>query len=524
MTESPSLPDSAFRRRVKSILPLFAALVLMFVTFLIFRELHSFRMNEIKIALRAVPMANVIAALALTGLNYISLTFYDRAALRALGHAQPYRRIAYSSFVSYAFSYNLGPIGGSAIRTRVYDAWGLSPMQIAHILSYNLLSFWLGFLTIAGVAFIVQPLDLPIRQTLISSRYIGIAFLLLIVAYFRLTARTTHSVRIAGHELSLPSHRASIIQVLFAGLDWLCAVSVLYALLKTDVPVSFAQFLTIYLFAQVAGFLSHVPGGLGVFEFVLWRLLPGGGSPTLIAILLVYRGVYFFMPLVTGIVAFMAHEMWHKRKHVSTIVQSMSDTGAIFAPYIFGALTLIGGLSLLISGAMPEETGRLMILHEYLPLSVVETSHFLGSLTGLGLMLLSYGLFRKLDAAYYGAVVLFITGAVFSLLKGLEIEEAALLTFLLFLLLPCRKCFTAEASLFSEALSLKWIFTVLTVIWCVEWLGIFAHKHVEYGNQLWWIFSFRSDAPRFLRASVGIVGVLLTLGIIRLLHPKEGGR
>ena len=513
--------ETLLRLRVKKLLPFFAAAVLIFVTYLIFREIKSFRSSEVKQALHAVPTANVIAAIALTGLNYISLTFYDRAALRALGHTQPYRRIAYSSFVSYAFSYNLGPLGGSAIRTRVYDAWGLSPMEIAHVLSYNLLSFWLGFLTIAGIAFIVQPVDLPLGHSTFTSSYIGAVFLCFIATYFLLTARKTHSIRIAGHTLSLPSHRASIIQVLFAGLDWLCAVSVLYALLKTTVPVSFTHFLSIYLFAQIAGLMSHVPGGIGVFEFVLWRLLPGGGSPTLIAILLVYRGVYFFMPLVTGIMAFVAHEIWHKRRHVTTIVQSVTDTGSILAPYIFGALTFIGGISLLISGAIPEESGRLMILRDYLSLPVVEASHFLGSLTGIGLILLSYGLFRKMDAAFYGAVVLFIFGAIFSLLKGLEIEEAVLLIFLLLLLLPCRKRFTSEASLFSEALSLKWIFTVLTVIWCVEWLGVFAYKHVEYTNQLWWSFSFASDAPRFLRASVGIVAVLLILGIIRLLHPKD---
>ena len=422
--------------------------------------------------------------------------------------------------MSYAFSYNLGPLGGSAIRTRLYAAWGLSPMEIAHVLSYNLLSFWLGFLTIAGISFIVQPVNLPIGHSIFSSRYIGIVFLCLIAAYFWMTARKKHSINIAGYNLSLPSHRASIIQVLFAGLDWLCAVSVLYALLKTGVPVSFTHFLTIYLFAQVAGLVSHVPGGIGVFEFVLWTLIPGGGSPALIATLLVYRGVYFFIPLITGIVAFAAHELWHRRDHVSTIVQNVSDTGSVLAPYIFAALTFIGGLTLLASGAIPEEAGRLAILHSYLPLPVVEISHFLGSVTGIGLILLSYGLFRRLDAAYYGAVILFICGAAFSILKGLEIEEAVLMIFLLLLLLPSKKRFTSKASLFSEALSLEWIFTVLMVIWCVEWLGVFAYKHIEYGNQLWWSFSFKSNAPRFLRASVGSVGVLMILGVIKLLHPK----
>ena len=33
--------------------------------------------------------------------------------------------------------------------------------------------------------------------------------------------------------------------------------------------------------------------------------------------------------------------------------------------------------------------------------------------------------------------------------------------------------------------------------------GLFAFKHVEYCDELWWRFALQADAPRFLRASVG---------------------
>ncbi|MGH9420115.1 MAG: phosphatidylglycerol lysyltransferase domain-containing protein, partial [Thermoanaerobaculia bacterium] len=38
-------------------------------------------------------------------------------------------------------------------------------------------------------------------------------------------------------------------------------------------------------------------------------------------------------------------------------------------------------------------------------------------------------------------------------------------------------------------------------------------------GDLWWHFSFRADAPRFLRATVGVLGVLLLFSIQRLLRP-----
>jgi lysylphosphatidylglycerol synthetase-like protein (DUF2156 family) len=52
------------------------------------------------------------------------------------------------------------------------------------------------------------------------------------------------------------------------------------------------------------------------------------------------------------------------------------------------------------------------------------------------------------------------------------------------------------------------------------WLGFFSYKHVEYSSDLWWQFSLRrGDAPRFLRASIGVFAVLMLVAIRRLLRP-----
>nr|MDQ6871668.1 hypothetical protein [Gemmatimonadota bacterium] len=70
--------------------------------------------------------------------------------------------------------------------------------------------------------------------------------------------------------------------------------------------VSFSGFLSIYLIAQTAAVLSHVPGGVGVFEAIVLALLAvpmqgGVASPamsaSLAASLLVYRIIYYLLPL-----------------------------------------------------------------------------------------------------------------------------------------------------------------------------------------------------------------------------------
>ena len=50
-------------------------------------------------------------------------------------------------------------------------------------------------------------------------------------------------------------------------------------------------------------------------------------------------------------------------------------------------------------------------------------------------------------------------------------------------------------------------------------LGLFAYRHVEYSNQLWWVFEERQDAPRFLRATVGVFVAMLAVGLRQLLRP-----
>ena len=52
-------------------------------------------------------------------------------------------------------------------------------------------------------------------------------------------------------------------------------------------------------------------------------------------------------------------------------------------------------------------------------------------------------------------------------------------------------------------------------------LGLFAFRHVEYSSDLWWRFENEQDAPRFLRATVGVLVALLLVGVQRLMRPRS---
>jgi phosphatidylglycerol lysyltransferase len=75
--------------------------------------------------------------------------------------------------------------------------------------------------------------------------------------------------------------------------------------------------------------------------------------------------------------------------------------------------------------------------------------------------------------------------------------------------------------LLAERFGVGWTIAALIVLTGSLWLGLFAHKHVEYSSEMWWSFAFHGDASRFLRASVGAIALAVFLSLARLLRPAS---
>jgi len=197
-------------------------------------------------------------------------------------------------------------------------------------------------------------------------------------------------------------------------------------------------------------------------------------------------------------------------------VSALSELTGSLAPRVLAALTFLAGAVLLFSGAMPTDAGRLEQLDQLLPLGVIEASHFLGSVVGAALLVLSQGLARRLDAAYYLTAFAIVVGMVTSLLKGFGYEESALLLAVLLVLWRARPMFDRRAAFFDTRFSAGWIAALAGALGASIWLGLFAFEHVEYSRELWWQFELHGEASRFLRASIGAAIVLLLVGVARL--------
>ena len=125
-------------------------------------------------------------------------------------------------------------------------------------------------------------------------------------------------------------------------------------------------------------------------------------------------------------IALGAYEVWRKRERVSKASERLGRITERLSPQLLSVLAFSAGVVLLFSGATPAATGRLALLDNVLPLEVIEASHFLGSIAGAALLVLSQGLARRLDAAYFFTALALITGMIASLLKGYDYEEASI--------------------------------------------------------------------------------------------------
>ncbi len=511
-------------RRLQHLTPL-AGVVLFGLALLalhhLLREVHY---QEIVRALHAIAPSRVGLALVTTALGYGCLTLYDTLACRYAGHPLPYRRTAFASFVGYAFSHTLGipVLSGGAIRLRLYSAWGLSAAEVGGIVAFNAVTFWIGFAVMAGAVLLVDPPHVPpaLGVPAHSLRAVGLVCAAAVVAYVALALARREPVRIRGRPLPLPSPRIVGPQILVAALDWTLASATLWALLPTTPQLSFPPVLGAFLLAQVIGLVSHVPGGLGVFEAAIVLLLaPPLDAHAVIGSLILFRAVYYFLPLVLAALLLGAHELGLRPTALARVAHALEDWGSAVVPQVLAGTAFVSGAILLLSGATPGLPHRLTSIARFLPLPVLEASHFLGSLAGLGLIVLARDLQRRVDAAYLMTAGLLGAGVVFSLLKGLDWEEALVLTVTLLALLPCRRQFYRRTTLLGDRLSPAWTAAVVLVIGGSVWLLLFAHRHVEYAHELWWQFELQTSAPRAMRATMGAVIAGLVIGLWILRRP-----
>ena len=179
--------------------------------FVLHSELRDHPVHEIMAELRTFPALRLALSLAATVLGFLALAGYDAISLAALGRRLPFRRVAIAAFLGYAFanSLPLSVVTGAAVRYRLYSQWGIERGDAARVITLNTVTYVVGLLASAGLAFALQPVLVPgfLRLPLHTARPLGFVCLAVVAGYLIWSGREGDDLRIWRWELPRPTFR-----------------------------------------------------------------------------------------------------------------------------------------------------------------------------------------------------------------------------------------------------------------------------------------------------------------------------
>jgi phosphatidylglycerol lysyltransferase len=523
----PKKRAAQWRSLARKLMPVVALAVFALGLFIIHHLLHRYSYREIEGYILAIPLSRTLTAVVLTGFSYFVLAGYDLLAFRYVGRNLPKRKIAFAAMTAFAFGNNIGlaNLAGSSIRLRIYSTYGIEPKEIFKIIAFCSLTFWVGFFALAGAMLTFYPLPVP-PQFGISVNVIRIAGVFLMagsIAYVALCLVRKRPLFVRGQSLKLPSFTLALSQIAFAAGDWAIAGYILFSLMPAASGLSYPQFLSIFISAQVLALLAHVPGGVGVLEaLVIYFVSPDHqANPGVLGGLLAYRAIYYLLPLLTAAVSLISYEIYRKRHVVARVSGGALSWTSLLIPHVAAVTSFLAGVVLLVFGATPSMRSRLSSLNDYLPLGLIEASHFLTACIGAALLFISPALLHRSRRAWRISLGLLVAGALLSISKALAFEEAILLTMFALLLFSARSQFHRSSYTFGEGLSFTWLASVSMALIGAAWVGFFSHRHIELSSNMWWTFAWHSEAPRFLRASAGVFLTSIFIALVLLLRHKR---
>ena len=280
---------------------LVAILAVSLAAFLLYRTLSRYSLEELVASVAAVPMKRLLAAGGFAAASYLCLTGFDFLALRYVGRPLPYRKAALASFTSLSLGHNIGfaALSSGAIRYRYYSRWGLRTGEIAKVILFCGLTVGLGLIVLGGAALLIRS-ELAAEITGLSrAAVLGMGALCLALAstYLALAAFVQRSLTFRNWSLEIPAFPIAIAQVVVGPLNFALVAACLHQALAAVAEIAYLGVASVYVIANATALLTHVPGGLGVIESVVIYLLP---HADLIGPLLVFRFVYFLVPLAIG--------------------------------------------------------------------------------------------------------------------------------------------------------------------------------------------------------------------------------
>ena len=288
-----------------------AAGAIALAAFLLARVFGQYSFAEIRAAVSAVPLRHIVFAAGFAAASYFCMTLFDALGLRYAGRRLPYWHTALTSFTALSLGHNVGfgALSSGPIRYRFYARFGLTTEEVAKVILFCAVTVGLGLLVLGGIALVARSdlgavlLHLP-RTKVAALGAMLLAIPLVYIGLNVLWARRKLHFRTWSFEL--PGATLAAAQLLVGSLNYACVAGCLYEALLPVRDVTYTDTVLVYALADAATLLTHAPGGIGVVEWVVLTLLPGS---MVVGALVIFRCVYYFVPLCLGIIALAVSEV-----------------------------------------------------------------------------------------------------------------------------------------------------------------------------------------------------------------------
>jgi phosphatidylglycerol lysyltransferase len=340
------------RRGVRPAVALLACGVAIFLLHRLFREI-DYR-SVMRAARETAPKAILISFL-FTTMSYLALVGRDRCALFYIGVKVPHSPSMLASFCGSATdnAIGFGVLTGKAIRDRVYGAVGLGSEQIDRITLFNEMGFAIGLVSFAALSAMLAGSKVARWFSISTSalEFTAGAALIVILALAGNAIRGRKKVLVSGLLMPMPQPGIALSQLLLTILDLFGATASLWFLLPAS--YDFFSLGLVYSASIALATISQVPGGFAVFDAIVFLSLAGSmPRNNLAAALLIFRGIYYLLPLMIATASIAFFEL----KRDPLVSSSMRPRGHfllgadLIAPVLLSVLTFSVGVMLILSG------------------------------------------------------------------------------------------------------------------------------------------------------------------------------
>ncbi len=281
------------------------------VAWLIVTQARAIQWNDVFEVVRNRPLRLLWMAAIPAAASFLLYSCFDLLGRHLTRHTLPRHEVLGITFISYAFNLNLGSLIGAAVmRYRLYSRRGLDAKTITRILANSIFTNWLGYVTVAGIVFWLRPLELPPQWKIDGAglHLLGAGLLAATLIYLALSVFVNGRCWvIRGHAMTVQTLRFALLQLAMSCMNWLLIASVIFILFEQK--IAFEDVLCIFLMTVVASLIVHVPAGLGVIEAVFVALLSHRmPASEVLAALLMYRLIYYLIPLALAAFAYLVIE------------------------------------------------------------------------------------------------------------------------------------------------------------------------------------------------------------------------